>query len=265
MYQSVKGRVDLTSLTLVWLRWAAYVLLLALVVTVTMIISQLIRARRAPYYAMREDALKQVRLWMLVALILLVLAIDLLIVPPRLATIIAPPTPTPTVFPTVTLTFTPISSPTGTPTVAPTRRPSATPPFIPTSTPDVPPPESALTPLPSAVPAGEDARITIITLAADEDDSGQPVNPGAEFPPGDHPVYLFVSYEGMVNGVVWTFAIYREGEFLDGVTQLWEWGIEGRTSLYYEPPGGYEPGIYEMRVFIEDRLQGVAQFVIAEE
>ncbi len=105
----------------------------------------------------------------------------------------------------------------------------------------------------------------VITLAVDRDASGQPVDPGTEFPPGNHRVYLFISYESMANGVTWTFATYREGEFLDGTTQLWEWGKQGKTYLYYEPPGAYDPGMYEMHVFIETRLQGIAQFVITEE
>jgi hypothetical protein len=121
-----------------------------------------------------------------------------------------------------------------------------------------------LTPLPNAIPAGEDAHITIVTLAADRDQAGEPVGPGAEFPPGNHRVYLFIAYEGMANGVAWTFAIYREGELLDSTTQLWEWGADGGTYLYYKPPEGYEVGRYEMRAFIQDRLQGVAQFAIAE-
>jgi hypothetical protein len=122
----------------------------------------------------------------------------------------------------------------------------------------------ALTPLPGAVLAGEDAHITIVTLAADKDGAGRPVDPGTEFPPGDHRVYLFIAYDGMANGVAWTFAIYRDGEFLDASTQLWEWGADGKTYLYFKPPGGYKAGVYEMRVFIQDRVQGVAQFVITE-
>ena len=69
----------------------------------------------------------------------------------------------------------------------------------------------------------------------------------------------------MTNGSTWTFAIYCEGELLDGTPRLWEWGRQGATYLYYKPPGGYEPGAYEMRVFVEQNLQGVAQFVITEE
>jgi hypothetical protein len=254
---------------LAWTRITAYILLVVTVVPVGMVVSQLIKARRAPYFAMRQSAFRRGWHWLLVALVLVVVAIDLLVVPPRLAVFLVQPeepvldTLTPTPAPIITATRT--LAPTRTPTTTPTRRPTATPPFIPTLTPEVPLPDSALTPLPSEVPAGDDANITIITLAAARDDAGQPVDPGTEFPPYIPRVHLFIHYEGMRNGIPWTFAIYREGDLLDSVTQLWEWGTEGKTDLYHEPPGGYAPGIYEMRVFIGDRLQGIAQFVVKEE
>jgi hypothetical protein len=251
---------------LTWLRWIAYVVLLASIIPVMMAIYHMDRARRAPFYAARAEALQRVRRWGLVALLMVVVALSLLVVAPSLARLLGRPegparnTPTPT----AAMMVTPTPRPTRTPTVTPTRRPTATPPFIPTPTSDVQPPESAATPLPDAVPAGEGARITFITLAAERDEAGQPVDPGTEFPPGDHRVYLFISYEGMANGVAWTFAIYRDGGLLDSATQMWEWGAAGKTYLYFKPPGGYEPGLYEMQVFVEERPQGVAQFVITE-
>lgn len=260
-----KGELALTALTLDILRWVAYALLIASAIPIGLAISQFAKARRAQYYAARREAPRQAMRWVLAALVLQALAVALLILPPRMVVFVSTPTPVPTATPTVTPTLTPTPRPTLTPTVTPTRRPTATPPAIPTPTPLISPPDIALTPLPSAVPAGEDAHITFITLAADKDDSGEPVEPGAEFPPGDHRVYLFVSYDGLADGVAWTLALYCEGEFLGGSTQLWERGEEGQTYFYYKPPEGYEPCNYEMRVFIEERLQGVAQFVIVEE
>jgi len=261
----------LLPLILSQMRWAAYALLIASAVPAGLAIAQLIKARRAAYYALRRDALRRGRRWVLVALIWLTLAIALLVVPPRLAAILSAPVPTAT--PAAVPTHTPTRRPTRTPTATPTRRPTATPPFIPTSTPEILPPESALSPLPSAVPAREDARIAIITLAAEEDDFGQPVDPGTEFPPGDHRVYLFFTYEGMRNGTATTFAWYKDGEFIEFCSDTWAWGLvegrdwgeAGRTSYYCSPPGGWEPGTYQVQVFIETRLQGSSQFVITEE
>jgi hypothetical protein len=262
----------LTTLTLDRLRWVVYALLIASAIPAGLVVSQLIKARRAPYYVMRRDALRRATHWTLVALILLALAATLLVIVPHLAVVMYGPGKATLDIPTLTssvsvdtVTVTPSLRPTRAPTITPTRRPTATPPLIPTLTPSVPPPDTALTPLPSAVPAGEDARIIVITLAGDRDASGEPIDPGIEFPPGDHRVYLFISYEGMANGVAWTLAIYREGELLDETTQLWEWGEQGRTYLYYKPLEGYKPGVYEMRVFVEARLQGIAQFMVTEE
>jgi hypothetical protein len=253
------------------LHWVAYALLLAAIVPLVVAISQFARARRAPYYAVRENALRQSKRWLLVTLVLLVLGVDVLVVPPRLTATLprpeAPASDTPAPTPTAIVTPTPL--PTHTPTATPTRRPTATAPLIPTPTAaaalTAPLPDSALTPLPGAVPAGEGARITFVTLAADKDEGGGPVDPGSEFPPGDHRVYLFIAYEGLANGVTWTFAIYRGEELLDSATQPWAWGPQGRTYLYYKPPGGYQPGVHEMHVFVEQRLQGVAQFIVTEE
>jgi hypothetical protein len=122
------------------------------------------------------------------------------------------------------------------------------------------------------MPAGEDVRIAIITLAAAEDALGQPVDPGTEFPSGDHRVYLFFTYEGMKDGIATTFAWYKDGEFIDFCSDTWawglvegrEWGENGRTSYYCKLPGGWQPGTYQVHVFIDDRVQGMTRFVVTE-
>jgi hypothetical protein len=262
----------LPPLVLDLIRWGAYALLIASAIPAGMAVSQLVKSRRARYYVTRQNAFKRAKRWILAAFVLQALAVVLLVAGLYLPAIMPASPVTLTATPTVTPVFTPTPRPTRTPTVTPTRRPTATPPFIPTSTPAAPLPEPALSPLPSAVPAGEDARIAVITLAADRDDNDQPVDPGTEFPPGDHRVYLFFTYEGMKNGVTTTFAWYKDREFIDFCSDTWLWGLvegrdwgeRGRTSYYCNPPGGWKPGTYEIQVFIEDRLQGVAQFLITE-
>ena len=261
----------MTPLTLSLLRWVAYALLIASAILVGLAIPQLNKARRAPIYAMRRSARERATRWALAALVLQALAVVLLILTSYLATVVSAVT-APTATATGAPTYTAAPSPTRTPTVTPTRPPTATPPFIPTPTPAVPLPESLLNPLPSAVPAGENARIAVITLAAEQDADGQPVAPGSEFPPGDHRVVLFFTYEGLADGVTTTFAWYKNGEFLDFCSDTWLWGLvegrargeRGRASYPCELPGGWTPGGYEVRVFIETRLQGIAQFVVEE-
>lgn len=133
---------------------------------------------------------------------------------------------------------------------------------VPTATPGVVEP----TPLPSPVSAGPGARVTFTALAMEKDDSGLPVNPDSQFPPGDHAVYVFFTYEGMQNGVERTFAWYKDGEYYERCSQidLWSWGDRGRTSYFCHPSTGWESGNYEIHVFVEEELQFIAQFVITE-
>ena len=231
------------------------------------------RARLAAYYVIREQARKRGLIALTIAMITLVLGLLLLYLTPRLAPAPHPapmPSLTPLVVPAVTQTPSPVATfpPTASPTPVPspsatsTRRATATPPFpSPMPTRPYTLPETALTPQPGATPAGESARITFLTLALGEEND-QPVEPGSEFAPGDHRVYLFFEYQGMTRGVVWTYGWYREGDYLAGDTRLWTLGESGTTYLYFKPPAGYAPGIYEVRVWIEDRFQGVAQFRI---
>ncbi len=261
----------MTPLALDQLRWIAYALLVVSVFLAGLAVPQFIKARRAPYYAVRRKALRRATRWLLVTLVVQGLAVIMLVVVPHLVSIVSVLAPIPTATPSCTPTPAYIPLPTSTPTATPTRRPTATPPLIPTFTPAVPLPDAALSPLPSAVPAGEDARIELQYVAFGRDD--QSVEPGSEFPPGDYRVYLYFTYAGMQDGVATTFAWYKDGEFDDFCSDTWawgwvegrEWGERGRQTYYCKLREGWEPGEYEIHVFIETRLQGVTQFVITEE
>lgn len=260
----------MTALVSDYLRRVAYALLILSLVPGVLVIVSLHKARRAPYYVIRRAALKQAQRLMLVILGLFVVVVILLAVPPRL-TAVLPATPTVTPVPTSVPTIAPSPSPT--PTATPTRGPTATAPAIPTATSEIPPPASALTPLPLAVPAREDARVQVQYLALGRDEDGQPVDPAGEFPPGRNEVHLFFQYADVDNGVATTFAWYKQGQLLEGCSDTWLWGsVEGREwgesgFAWYScnPAEGWEPGTYEIRVFLETRLQGIAQFLITEQ
>jgi hypothetical protein len=259
------------------LHWVAIVLFAVALLAVGISVLWFRRARLDRYYVMREMARRRGVLWLLVTLVSFLVSVVLLCVRSCSPHIPATPSPQPTTatVPAATLTsatdvpsFTPLPSPT------PTRRPTATPPASPTPTPGYPLPETALSPLPGAVAAGPDAEITFRAFALDVE-NGRPVDPGSLFPSGDYRLYFFFEYQGMATGVTWTYGWYREGEYIEGNTCLWGVDMEtevgpcpriggsaGSNYLYFRMPGGYEPGTYEVHVWIEERFQIVAQFTI---
>ncbi len=265
-------------LTVAQWRWFGGALLILAVILAALCIPQFRKARRAPYYILRRNALRRGTCFLLAAVALLATGIILMIAAARLVVVVTLPTPLPT--PTLTSTPAPTSTPrpTRTPTATPTHKPTATAPLIPTFTltptpgPTVPIPERVLTPWPSAVPAGEGARITPRYIAIG-DAEGHLQGRGTQFPAGDYWVYLTFAYEGMQDGVITTFAWYKDGAPFERCSDTWLWGtVEGRRwgvrgqRLYgCGPRGGWEPGRYEVHVFIETRLQGIAQFTIVEQ
>jgi hypothetical protein len=148
---------------------------------------------------------------------------------------------------------------------APTATPSATATPSPSATPEVFPPHIALTPIPGAVPAGEDARIELTAVAAEKTDGGRPLGPADLFRPDEDAIYVFFSYTGLEDGVSRTFAWYKQGDFWPTCSDasLWEWGPRGATWYFCQPSEGWEPGEYEVRVFIETDYQGALGFTIA--
>lgn len=258
------------------LLWIGIALLSLAVGAVGVSILKFRHAQTAPYYFMRETARRSGTRWLLVAMAALILGGSTFYIHQRQRATMSPPagvtgtisaaadSPTATVSPLPTATYTPSPSPSPIPP-----SPTATPSPTPTPTP-YPMPDTARSPLPGAVPARPEARIVLETFALGVE-NGQPVQTGVEFTAGDFRVYAFIRYEGMSRGVTWTYGWYREGEYLDGNTCLW-WtqlpdcpymvGETGFTFLYYRRPGGYDPGTYEVRIWIEDRFQGAYHFVI---
>lgn len=273
-----KGNTIVPQWSALPLQWIAIGLFVLAIIAIGISLLNFHQAQVAPYYFMREEARRHGTRWLLVSLIALILGGGTFYIqshrpgaavpfPTSMAVTVSGVAPSPTAVPSPspTVTRTPIPSPTRPPPTA-----TATPSPSPTPTPFYPLPETALSPLPGAVPARPEARIVLETFALGEE-NGRPSQPGFEFPAGDFRVYAFIHYEGMNRGATWTYGWYREGEYLDGNTCLWGiklpncpyvWGESGTTYLYYRRPGGYDPAKYEVRIWIEDRLQGAFPFII---
>jgi len=121
------------------------------------------------------------------------------------------------------------------------------------------------------VPTPE-ARIEFKALST-EVRGGQPVDPGSVFQPGDHWVYVFFRYQGMQDGTETTVNWYKNGEKIDFCSDMWLWGQDedyafggpaGASLVFCKPPGGWEPGYYEVHMLIKDRPQFIAEFEIVE-
>lgn len=185
------------------------------------------------------------------------------------------PTLEPSITPTITLTPTDTATPTATdtPTVTPspsptltltrTATPTATASHTPSPTPSPSPTfflsQSGLQP--RTTPSGS-GLLLITAIATSVDSAMQPVQPDTSFPVGTSRIYFFLEFNGMQTGVQWAWALFKDGELLDGHALLWGNQSSGTTIFFYGRAVGFDVGLYEMQLYIGDSLITVSTFTI---
>ena len=245
----------------------------AVITLIVIAIRALREARSGLYYVVRETARSRGLRLILVALLVVPVTLGMAAYVDYAAgglTVLVRVTVTPTftrtaqpVQPTVTATPEPPEPPTDTPQPRPTATslpvPTAT--ASPTRIPPTDLPPTLLTPIPSAVAAAESANFGPIQLGASyiNYQLGAVAN---SFPLDTPIVYATFLVRNLNRNATWTAAWYREGKYVSGDPRLWTGAPNTVGYTFYGAPGGFRPGRWELRLYIEDRLQSKAAFTI---
>ncbi|MFN3928389.1 MAG: hypothetical protein ACK4OK_02000 [Thermoflexus sp.] len=261
-----------------WLQVATGIGLVGVLLALTFAFLAWREARLARYLILRRTATRRAKRWLWTALVLAAglgamngLARSGFHLPFE----IPPPGWTGGFFPSPTSTPSPAPSPTVTPLIeiSPTPSPtpfpiaSPTPSPLPSPTPTaLPYPPTLLTPMPGAVPAPPDARFFDLVLTDACDARGRPIRiatpPPTTFPTGTTRICGRFRTENMPRGAAWTVAWYRDGELEDSSTLLWDGAPGVPGYIYNTRPEGFPPGQWEVRLYIEDRLQVRVRFEV---
>ncbi|MFN4292705.1 MAG: hypothetical protein ACK4JD_01075 [Thermoflexales bacterium] len=173
-----------------------------------------------------------------------------------------------TVIPAVTVfSVTPVVATPTNAEIAPTRpAASATQQPTPQATP-IPEPTSALsgalatladTPtLPSAARVVSDKRLTLNAIASSIDASGAPIGVGTTFTQGVETIYIFFDFRDVPPSALLRHSWFRNGGSIFFRSSRLGKNGQGTAYVSWSPPGGFQPGLYEVRV----ALGGVPQFV----
>ena len=217
-------------------------------------------ARKMTFYRLRRQ--REVSGWRLlgIAVIMIGIAVVLPVYGLPIAYQYFPPSPTPSLTPSITpipsLTLIPTItlSPTITDTAIYSATPTVTPtPFIPAAIQALF--QSSVTPNPDAV---------FSPLQFTTAGSGYPaVNPSTDFQNPVAHLYAIFTYDQMLPGVQWTALWMREGQLVFYETKPWNGGTGGSGYTDWNPsPDKWLPGIYEVQVFVGDRFEVSGRFVV---
>lgn len=228
-------------------------------------------ARSGPYYVIRQQARRRGFGLIGVAAAILVggIALGLCSLANKQRLPVSTPLPVPSPTWTVqlpTATSLPTSSPTPTSSATPappTATATATP--SPTRSPDLPPPLLTLTPLPSIVPSATNASFGSITFTAGPSEKCPPRLTGpasSEFLVGVPKICAYFQVYNMIRNSMWMAAWYKDGKYIAGEPLLWDGPASGLGIAFYAEPGR-QAGRWELRLYIEDRLQSTGTFTVS--
>lgn len=174
-----------------------------------------------------------------------------------------PPSLTPSVTPTITMTPTITLTPTVTvpPTLTLTPSVSETPTL--TLTPFLPVAIEAL--FQGEVTPNPDAIITALQFST-EFDGTNPIDPKTVFELPIQTMYGGFDYDKIIPGVQWTALWYHDGQLVCYETNPWNGGtggIGGYTECT-DPIGGWQPGQYEVQIFMGYEWESIGRFIVIE-
>jgi type VI secretion system secreted protein VgrG len=218
-------------------------------------------AHRLPFFMLRRQRSLQAWRLMLLGAALGAAGLIVRLFGQQAAYVLVPPTPsaTPTRAPTASATAT--LTPSITPTPSNTLIPSITPTASNTPTPTIPDAITVLfretiTPRPEAV-------FSPIQIARRLDRLNRALDPAESFENPIGPLYGAFTYDFLDDGVRWTALWYREDQIVCSETQLWTGGTGGYGFAECRPLGGWQPGEYELRMFLGEIWKVSARFRVS--
>lgn len=93
-----------------------------------------------------------------------------------------------------------------------------------------------------------------LSFSTDVTDAYEAVNARDIFPEGDYKLFATFAYEGMADGMVWSWVWRRNGQFVDGGHEKWSYGADGPGYVYFQPEEGFQSGEYTLEVWVNREL-----------
>jgi hypothetical protein len=109
-----------------------------------------------------------------------------------------------------------------------------------------------------------DAQLGGIAFSLDISGNYKAIDPGYRFVEGFYTLYATFTYQGMADGMNWSWEWQRNGAQIDGGNQEWSYGEEGPGYIYFRPEDGFKSGEYALAIWVDNELQNQAGFTVAE-
>jgi hypothetical protein len=110
----------------------------------------------------------------------------------------------------------------------------------------------------------DDTYLGDISFSLDIGDDYRAIDPVLRFVEGFYTVYATFAYQGMADGMSWSWTWQRNGDVIDGGNQVWNYGTSGPGYVYFKPEDGFKSGAYSLAIWVNGEIQNQAGFTVAE-
>ncbi|MCA9979185.1 MAG: hypothetical protein KDD89_00050 [Anaerolineales bacterium] len=104
--------------------------------------------------------------------------------------------------------------------------------------------------------------ISDLTFTDQVDDDLNPLNPSRLFEEGFYAIYATFEYDGMADGMSWSWVWRRDGEVINGGHEIWNYGNDGPGYVFLNPQEGFSPGQYVVEVWVNEELFSQANMFV---
>lgn len=104
------------------------------------------------------------------------------------------------------------------------------------------------------VELNENTALTPLIFSTQIDKDYQAINPTNIFSVGRYTLFATFDYDGMANGMTWSWVWRHEGEVVEGGNELWNYGKDGPGYIYLNPEEGFRAGKYSLEVWVNGEL-----------
>jgi hypothetical protein len=112
------------------------------------------------------------------------------------------------------------------------------------------------------VELNEATELGALSFSTEIDRNYEAVQPRRIFGEGFYTVYATFSYDDMANGMEWAWVWRHNRQVVDGGNELWAYGEDGPGYIYFSPQEGFQPGQYELAIWVNGELMNHASIII---
>jgi hypothetical protein len=109
-----------------------------------------------------------------------------------------------------------------------------------------------------------DTTIGEISFSTEISDDYQALEAGRRFGKGYFTLYATFDYEGLADGMTWSWVWRHNNKVVDGGNQMWSYGADGPGYVYFQPEEGFQLGNYSLEVWVNDSLMAQSNFTVID-